>query len=86
MGHTPAPGRESYEALRSIPPHTHTKKIKLNTCKLEFGQVYEDVHVHLTVARAGFRGDCCAHQEKKYCWKGQAELYLPRQEKAQLAR
>lgn len=60
------------------------KKIKLNTCKLEFGQVYEDARV--PVARAGPRGDCCAHQEKKYCWKGQGELYLPRQEKAQLAR
>lgn len=85
MGHTPAPVRDSHEALRSIPPQKK-KKIKLNTCKLEFGQVYEDAHVRVTVARAGLRGDCCAHQEKKYCWKGQGELYLPRQEKAQLAR
>lgn len=83
MGHTSAPVRNSYEALQSIPP----QKMKLNTCTLEFNVglwrckpavLCVRVHVQVTVEHAGLSRDCCTHQEKRYCWKGQSELYLPR--------
>lgn len=71
------------------------KKTQLNTHTLEFNAglrrrnqavLHVRADVHVTVAHASLSGDCCKHQEKKYCWKGQGELYLPRQEKVQLAR
>lgn len=91
VGHTSAPARNSYQALQSFPP----QKIKLNARTLEFSAglwwckpavLCVRAHVRITAVHTGLSGYGCTHQEKKYYWKGQSELYLPRQEKAQLAR